>query len=137
MGNRALIVFHDGEDVSPVIYLHWGGSTVKDRLAECRELMRSRSLDELMRLHSLDLPYTAARFVGLCHAADADSNLSLGLWNAPKRDGSLPLRLAAIESHGDAGVFEVDVRTWTVRNRDGHLSEHDWPAIAAGPVTIP
>lgn len=127
MGNRALVVFHDGQDVSPVVYLHWGGASVKDRLRECREHMRSRGAD---------LPYTAARFVGLCHAADANSNLSLGMWNAP--DGKSPeARIANIESHGDAGLFIVDVRTWKVVNKDGHPGETDWPEVHAGPVTIP
>lgn len=130
MGNRALVVFHDGEDVSPVIYLHWGGSTVKDRLRECRELMRGRDGD---------VPYAAARFVGLCHAADPKSNLSLGIWNVPGKGRSAESRLRGIESHGDAGVFEVDVRDWTVKNRDGHLSEHNWTEIArqGGVLTMP
>jgi hypothetical protein len=38
MGDRALITFTDGEDVFPVVYLHWAGS------ARCRTGRRVRGV---------------------------------------------------------------------------------------------
>ena len=90
MGDRALIQFKgkDASEHSPVIYTHWAGYRVRERLTELRELMRGRDGD---------VSYTAARFVGLCHNA-SEGNLSLGIWN---HEGLLD----EDDSHGDAGCF--------------------------------
>jgi hypothetical protein len=53
MGDRALVIFTDGKEVSPVIYLHWHGSRVPELLAQLKLLMASRGADA---------SYAAARF---------------------------------------------------------------------------
>jgi hypothetical protein len=73
MGDRALIIFTDGKDVSPVIYLHWSGSKVPRLLEQHKALMATRGAD---------VCYAAARFAGIAHASMPDQNLSLGMWNA-------------------------------------------------------
>lgn len=103
MGDRALIQFTDGAEVSPVIYLHWHGSIVRSLINETRELMQSRGSD---------LTYAAARFVGIAHS-HIPGNLSLGMWN-------LDRRLTADDSHGDFGCAIVDVRDWSVECFGGY-----------------
>lgn len=109
MGNRASIVFTDGEEYSPVVYLHWNGFEVPDWLSQTRDLMNSRPGD---------LDYTAARFVGVCHG-HIDGPLSLGLSNYA---GDI-----AKHDPGDAGTFVVDVRTWQVQRSCGPNGECDAP----------
>lgn len=70
MGDRALVQFKDNNEVSPVVYLHWDGSEVKDWLQELRELMGDRFSD---------VSYTCARFIGVCHS-HIKGNLSLGVF---------------------------------------------------------
>ena len=53
------MIFTDGKEVSPVIYLHWSGSKVPDLLEQHKALMVSRGAD---------VPYAAARFIGIVHA---------------------------------------------------------------------
>lgn len=100
MGDRALVIFKNGDELSPVTYLHWHGSTVETLLKKTRARMDGRAGD---------LSYTAARFVGVCHE-NISGNLSLGIWNSPGK-GASGLAIATGEnySHGDAGVFIVDV----------------------------
>jgi hypothetical protein len=45
MGNRALVIFTDGERVSPVVYLHWCGDQVPAWLSDLKQLMRGREGD--------------------------------------------------------------------------------------------
>src|SRR5262249_23619068 len=45
MGDRALLIFTDNTDVSPVIYLHWHGSQVPELLRQHKDLMASRGAD--------------------------------------------------------------------------------------------
>jgi hypothetical protein len=111
MGDRALVVFHNGEEgknleLSPVAYLHWSGSDMGSLLGELRERMRGRDKD---------VGYTFSRFLGIAHGR-LDGNLSLGAWNGPRSMGEA-LR---IESHGDAGMFLVD------------LSGPDWCVLTWG-----
>jgi hypothetical protein len=117
MGDRALIIFTDGEDVSPVIYLHWAGSRVPDLLHQHKDLMASRGAD---------VQYAAARFVGIVHATMPEQNLSLGMWNAERKTRNAVLdgddgALAAM-SHGDAGLVVVDVRDYSWQAWGGYLS---------------
>lgn len=124
MGDRALIHFHDGKEMSPCIYLHWGGESVPALLAKTRERMDSRGGD---------VSYTTARCVGIAHE-ESDGNLSLGVWNGPDQDYA-KARAAMVKyepyewdktrkhfpySHGDAGVFLVDCRTWDVETFGGY-----------------
>src|ERR1051326_2984584 len=108
MGDRALIIFTDGEAVSPVIYLHWAGSRVPDLLHRHKDLMASRGAD---------VQYAAARFVGIVHATMPEQNLSLGIWNADCNTRYAVLADAADKladlSHGDAGFVVVDVRDYS------------------------
>ena len=107
MGDRVLVGFRSNERESPIVYLHWGGHCVEKLLRETFEQMRGR-LD--------DLEYVTARFVGKCHESiGIAENTGLGVWNL---DG----RLSQEESHGDAGVFEVDIfeDRWEIKARDGY-----------------
>jgi hypothetical protein len=112
MGNRAVVIFVSKGEPSPSIYLHWAGSKVPALLAKLRERMVGRDGD---------LEYTAARFVGICHD-EAPGNMGLGISNVVDRE-------FAEHSPGDAGVFVVDVDSWTV-NRVGRFSHHECYAPA-------
>ena len=106
MGERALIQLTDGTDVSPVLYLHWGGRQVADILRRTQRRMRTRGAD---------LEYTFARLVQEA-IGDDDGCLSFGVWN-------LTTPLTADYSHGDAGCFLVDISvctSWAVRCFGGY-----------------
>jgi hypothetical protein len=113
MGNRVLIQFAKDTDVSPAIYGHWAGSDAAETIKALRAQMADRPSD---------LSYVAARCLGRLIGGD-ESSTGYGLWNAPKH-------LTAAESHGDAGVFLVDIAepVWRVTVLDGHVGEH-------GPLT--
>src|SRR5262245_37720089 len=72
MGDRALVIFTDQQEVSPTVYLHWDGSLVPQLLDKLEQLMASRRGD---------CQYACARFIGLCHLLNPESNLSLGVFN--------------------------------------------------------
>ena len=117
MGDRALMIFTDGKEVSPVIYLHWAGSKVPDLLEQHKALMASRGAD---------VPYAAARFIGIVHATMPEQNLSLGMWNADRRIRTAVTRSDADTlkelSYGDAGVVVVDVTDYSWKAYGGYLS---------------
>jgi hypothetical protein len=114
MGDRAVVHFVGdrvgSQEISPAIYLHWQGYKVQELLRETFELMRTRGPD---------VPYTAARFIGICHT-HSEGNLSLGTWNAP--DGGLAALRERDYSHGDAGVFIVHCSRsgWEIEMRGGY-----------------
>ena len=64
-----------------------------------------------------DTSYSAARFCGFCHTK-LDENLGLGIFNGPKN--LEPEYISKEYSHGDNGVFIVDVDTWEVQNIGGY-----------------
>lgn len=107
MGNRAIIIFTDGEEFSPTTYMHWNGGDVAPLLTELLTLMADRGAD---------LSYCSARFVGIIHS-HMEGNLSLGMFNTSTdglltATGRLPYgKWLAELSHGDAGAFLVDFRT--------------------------
>ena len=105
MGDRALVQFKDNNEVSPVVYLHWDGSEVKDWLQELRELMGDRFSD---------VSYTCARFIGVCHS-HIKGNLSLGVFTQTTE-------LKQTDSHGDAGCLVVDVETGKVECSGGYYN---------------
>lgn len=109
MGDRAVVVFSERRDkteyFSPSIYLHWSGDEVFDLLVKAIPRMRAGGLD-----------YSAACFCGVCHE-EIEGNLSLGLYNAPKDRKEVE---SEEFSHGDAGVFVVDVKTWKVEAFNGY-----------------
>lgn len=101
MGDRALVVFTEGEGRhGPSVYLHWSGNDVGELLTRAAPNMRAG-----------DAGYACARFVGHCHE-QIPGGLSLGLFNTPE-DGRP-------DSHGDAGVFIVDVNTGEVVTYGGY-----------------
>jgi hypothetical protein len=113
MGNRVLIQFtgtrgNGDREVSPAIYGHWSGSDAAATITALREQMSDRPGD---------IAYVAARCVGRLIDGDTAST-GFGLWNAPKL-------LTAEESHGDAGVFRVDISApmWRVTVIDGRPTE--------------
>jgi hypothetical protein len=118
MGDRALIQLttKDG-DVSPVLYLHWGGSDVANILQRAQEQMKGRAND---------LSYAFARLVQQAINGDGH-NTGYGVWNHASR-------LTESDSHGDAGCFVIDVTTeaWSVAQGGGYGlgGEHSFPVIA-------
>ncbi len=117
MGDRAVIIFTDGTEISPVIYLHWHGSNVPALLEQHKELMASCGAD---------LQYAAARFVGIVHATMPDENVSLGMWSAEQntRDAVLARNETELNqiSHGDAGLVIVDVNDYSWQAYGGYLT---------------
>lgn len=114
MGNRALVIFHDRERVSPTVYLHWRGGDVPQWLQELKLLMQGRYGDA---------EYAAARFIGICHAK-IEGNLSLGVFS--NSFNLLDVRRQATleaESHGDAGVVAVDTADFTWKAYGGYLAQ--------------
>lgn len=104
MGDRALIVFADKHEVSPAVYVHWHGSRVRDLLTEAAPHLRAG-----------DIAYAAARFCGHLHT-QIDGGLGLGMFALdPRTEAESEAGWAARVSHGDNGVFVVDVDTGEVR----------------------
>ncbi len=81
MGDRALVIFTDGTEVSPTVYLHWAGEAVPEILKTHAKFMESRKGD---------VGYAAGRFVGICHVRNSESNTSLGLLPLPRSRRSCP-----------------------------------------------
>jgi hypothetical protein len=103
MGNRAIVVFKNRNELSPQIYLHWNGGP--------ESVMGF--LNELERRKYTRLDYAPARFVqvageffrGVGESLERDDAFSLRLFQPPK-----DLSKATLESisHGDNGVYIVD-----------------------------
>jgi hypothetical protein len=124
MGNRALVIFTDGDRVSPVVYLHWCGGELPVWLADLKHMMAGREGD---------VDYSCARFIGLCHTK-IDGNLSLGVWNIPphiqravqtfEESGKARDQLTEY-SHGDAGVVIVNATDYTWQACGGYLHNYN------------
>lgn len=110
MGNRVVIQFVNGDEVSPAIYGHSSGYNAATVIKDLREQMSDRPGD---------LAYVSARCLGRLIDGDNEGSTGFGLWNAPKK-------LTKKDSHGDAGVFLVDISKsiWQVTVIDGRNSEH-------------
>lgn len=140
MGDRALVVFTDGEEVSPVIYAHWAGDAIPELLATHRDLMKDRRGD---------VSYAAARFCGLLHE-HVPGNLSVGLFTTPpveqqavtilanpypewwtkeqmEASDKAYSRILEEYSHGDAGLIVVNVKSYTWRAYGGYLQNNRAP----------
>lgn len=133
MGDRALTIITDSTgESSPVIYTHWAGTYIPERIKE---------LATLMATHKGDLNYAAARFVGINHAHNVDA-LSLGMWNTPDKiqDAVADLVLSDEKeeaaktlkdySHGDAGVIIVNCDDFTWQAFGGYLEDYKEEAAA-------
>lgn len=105
MGDRALIQLKVGNRVSPVLYLHSGGSGVKDLLLRTEGRMAS---------HAGDLDYAFARLAQEAMRGDEYTS-GVGIWNQESE-------LVADDSHGDAGCFVVDVNdvAWVINAFGGY-----------------
>jgi hypothetical protein len=107
MGDRAVVVFVGGGQVSPAVYLHAHGGLVPELLVAAVPRMRKGDVD-----------YAAARFIGECHERIPGA-LSLGCSNITAE------QLAHENfSPGDAGVFLVNVFTGDVRQWGGYRPEY-------------
>jgi hypothetical protein len=115
MGNRALVIFHDQNRVSPTVYLHWHGDEVPELLRELAETMKGRYGDA---------EYAAARFTGLCHQR-IPGNLSLGIMANPLRHADLDDEaVLKAMSYGNAGVVIVNTGDFTWKAYGGYLAEY-------------
>ena len=122
MGDRVLVIFTDGAEVSPTVYLHWNGTATPALLARLKDLMKGREGD---------VQYSAARFIGICHK-HIEGNLSLGTWNTEpatieairKKSADLASVLEN-ESHGDAGVVLFNVNDMTWKAYGGYLAKEE------------
>jgi hypothetical protein len=115
MGDRARIIFTDRDTVSPIVYLHWGGSNVPAYLAQLATMMAERKGDAA---------YACARFIGVCHE-DIPPPYSLGVDSCDSDlESAIALdEIAIIESasHGDAGFVIVDCSDFSWRAYGGYL----------------
>lgn len=101
MGNRANVVFTDGKEYSPAIYLHWNGGpeSIYAFLAEM----------DRRKIRAGDTMYESARF---CHIVgdfmdhNRISGLSLGLTNGPLSDSPAAFSKVQTDS-GDNGFYLV------------------------------
>lgn len=133
MGDRVLIVFkrQTPAEVSPVVYIHWGGEAAPKLLEKHKEYMIGRYGD---------VEYAAARFVGLAHQEDPNNNRSLGMWNVPKaledaiivgvflvpqNDKDAAEAEITAASHGDGGVVVVDVDSYEWKAYGGYLKRYN------------
>lgn len=112
MGNRACVVFHDADAISPACYLHWNGGP-ESVYAFLAELKRRN-------VHLYDPAYRAARFlhvVGDFFDEVAAGASGLGVLPPPKR--LTPRWLSELdEAAEDNGVYLVSLRDdgeWIVR----------------------
>ena len=115
MGDRVLITFCANEPgYSPCIYMHWRGAEAAQMIRDAQQYMRKA-----------DPTYAAARFCGECHKAIPGA-LSLGILDAPPEDADT----AALTelSHGDAGLYVVNVETGEVTCYGGYGDNFKLPA---------
>jgi hypothetical protein len=113
MGDRALIILHDKDTISPSVYLHWHGGAVPEILHELAEYMQGRYGDA---------QYAAARFTGICHRR-ISGNLSLGIVsNSLCHDDLHDASVLEAMSHGNAGVVVVDTGDFTWKAYGGYLA---------------
>lgn len=106
MGDRAVFVCHRSRSkFSPAVYVHWQGHAAKSLLESAAPRMRTG-----------DTSYSAARLCGVIHE-QSDGNCGLGLLGPPT-DWTRATSRAF--SHGDAGVFLIDVDTGLVECFNGY-----------------
>ena len=121
MGCRAIVHFYqrrgDHVQLGPAVYLHWDGDRVKELLLKAQD-----------RLRRNDVEYSTARFVGVCHE-EIDGNTGVGTWSAPASVDDLR---DSDYSHGDAGVFLVNVESGAVE----HLEDSGFGFDGAEPPEL-
>lgn len=141
MGDRAVIVFKSADDLSPAVYLHSKGSQVQYLLEEALPTMRTADVDyscarfigvchdNMRGNHGLGVFNTPELLLTAEEAQALDDEHGAG---TQERDNAMrklmdDYRQRAIKhiksddySHGDAGVFLVDVDTWLVECYNGY-----------------
>jgi hypothetical protein len=117
MGDRALVILKSGTNYSPVMYLHWHAPQVQHYVNRLKEVMESRGED---------LNYAFARLLGVVHN-DIDGNLSLGCWNLPKGFSERNTDLLLDMSHGDGGIYVVDLKDYAIATYAGYGLERQNP----------
>ena len=119
MGNRAHVIFTDGEKISPAVYLHWNGGPESIY----------QFLDELDRRNvRADCEYEAARFIAIvCEFFDKDyyGACSVGVSNGPTFKKITPSTISSYD-HGDNGVFVVN-RSGEIRVVRRFTCGEEWP----------
>jgi hypothetical protein len=107
MGDRVVILFTDEQrELTPGIYMHWQGKNAPQMIRDGQSLMRKD-----------DATYAAARFCGFCHEATGRRTTGLGLLAPPA--GKDDVIDWDDYSHGDAGVYVVNVSDGTVEHHGG------------------
>lgn len=111
MGDVAIIFCKSDKtkELSPAIYLHWSGSEVAKYLFAAEKRMRKG-----------DISYATARLIGVLHEK-IKGNLSLGVFSVDFDSDKYDEQLKELKdmSHGDAGVFTVDIDTGKVEHIEG------------------
>jgi hypothetical protein len=110
MGDRALVILKGLKGYSPVMYLHWHAPQVQNYINRLKEIMDSRGED---------LNYAFARLLGIVHN-DINGNLSLGCWNLPNDFSEQNTDLLLEMSHGDGGIYVVDLKDYTIATYAGY-----------------
>jgi len=111
MGDRVVIQFKKGDEVSPVIYGHWSGYEAPAAIARLRKRMADRPHD---------ISYIAARCLQELGMSGQQST-GYGIWSVTEE-------LTAKDSQGDAGVFVVSLgQCWHVKHYLGY-HEGDYPS---------
>jgi hypothetical protein len=108
MGDRVLIQLRMKNEVSPALYLHWGGGGAYQLIRRAERVMRSRGPD---------LSYAFARLVGEACREGEGNNTGVGVHNAPKS-------LEPHDSNGDAGCLLVDLLAsgWVITPLEGYYA---------------
>jgi hypothetical protein len=123
MGNRCVTIFVSNVgknlEISPAVYQHWAGD--KTDIINDIEAVKA-----LMGARTGDVSYTCARYIGILHAKDPNSNLSLGVYNtnpedyiAERNDNAIFTQTSYAWgklSHGDEGVFVVNTDDFTYQH---------------------
>ncbi len=114
MGDRALVILKDGKEYSPVMYLHWHAPQVQNYVNRLKEVMQGREGD---------IQYGFARLIGIAHN-DIEGNLSVGVWNLPERFSEADKTALQEMSHGDGGIYVVDLKDYSIATYAGYGLEH-------------
>ncbi|MDG3006432.1 hypothetical protein [Paludisphaera mucosa] len=70
-----------------------------------------------------DIQYAFARLLGIAHN-DIDGNLSLGCWNLPTDFRETDESYLREMSHGDGGIYVVDLLNFTIATHAGYGLKH-------------
>jgi hypothetical protein len=107
MGDRALIVVTDNTgEISPAVYTHWAGS-------EAGDIIKAAGEKGVIRMD--DISYATAR---ICAAFVGDNTGTTGTGILAGPENLEPETLGTF-SHGDAGVFVLNVTDGSLKQYQG------------------